>query len=295
MAIEAISDVEQLGRAREARGLSLEDLARQLKLHPRQVAALEEGRFDALPGMPFVRGVIRGYGRVLEVDVDALLANIGHHAEVAPLRPSVTLQTDIPQSGMLGFAGGGSGSRWPWVVLGLLGVVAVALFFGRQGDLSQVSSWVPVDESRNGSRPASPAGAPGTTTETLSLGPGGARPADAAGTAAPVPSPVPVPPVPAPVASEPPSAAAPEPPPPPSPRNLKLTFDRDAWVDIRREDGATLLQGNQRAKSVKQFETTSALTLVVANAEKVRVEFDGKPVDLKPHIKKGGTARLTLP
>lgn len=291
MAIEAISDVGQLVRAREARGLSVEDLARQLKLHPRQVAALEDGRFDALPGMPFVRGVIRSYGRVVEANVDALLANIGHHAEAAPLRPTATLEANIPHSGMLGFAGGGGGSRWPWVALGFAGVVAVVLFFGRQGDLSQVSSWVPVDEARNGAKSPASSGPSGTTTETLSIGPGGVKPAPEVASPA-----VPVAPVPAPV-PEPPVAAAPEPPPPPAPvsHSLKLTFDRDAWAEVRREDGVVLLQGNQRAKTVKQLEATGTVSVALGNAEKVRVEFDGKPVDLKPHIKKGGGARLTLP
>jgi len=49
-----------LEQARLAQGLSIEDVADQLKFGARQIQALEEGRFGDLPGSTFARGMVRG-------------------------------------------------------------------------------------------------------------------------------------------------------------------------------------------------------------------------------------------
>src|SRR5207249_6781224 len=64
----------QLRATREAFGLSLEEVAQQLKLAPRQVIALEDEDFAQLPGRTFVRGFARNYARLLNLDGDQLLA-----------------------------------------------------------------------------------------------------------------------------------------------------------------------------------------------------------------------------
>lgn len=46
---------------REARGVSLEALARETRIAPRVLEALERGRFESLPAPVFVRGFIRAY------------------------------------------------------------------------------------------------------------------------------------------------------------------------------------------------------------------------------------------
>ncbi len=63
----------RLRDARVAAGLSIDAVAQQLKLAPRQVVALEECDFAALPGRTFVRGFVRNYARLLRLDAVALL------------------------------------------------------------------------------------------------------------------------------------------------------------------------------------------------------------------------------
>lgn len=46
---------------REARGVSLEALARETRIAPRVLEALERGRFESLPAPVFVRGFVRAY------------------------------------------------------------------------------------------------------------------------------------------------------------------------------------------------------------------------------------------
>lgn len=78
---QAPPPVEALGtpgpELREARGrmkLSTADVGRQLKLHPRQVEALERDDYSALPGPVFVRGFMRNYARLVGLDGEVLIA-----------------------------------------------------------------------------------------------------------------------------------------------------------------------------------------------------------------------------
>ena len=59
-----------LRAAREAAGLSIDDVAQQLKLAPRQVQALEDDDYARLPGRTFVRGFVRNYARFVRLDPD---------------------------------------------------------------------------------------------------------------------------------------------------------------------------------------------------------------------------------
>lgn len=65
-----------LRQAREARGESVGDVAHALKLNPRQVEAIEQERFDLLPGKAFVRGFVRNYARHVGLDAEQLVARL---------------------------------------------------------------------------------------------------------------------------------------------------------------------------------------------------------------------------
>ncbi|MBL4665953.1 MAG: helix-turn-helix domain-containing protein [Sneathiella sp.] len=57
-----------LKRERERQGFSLHDIAEDLRLRPRQLQALEDGNYDALPGQTFVAGFLRSYAGALGLD-----------------------------------------------------------------------------------------------------------------------------------------------------------------------------------------------------------------------------------
>src|SRR5664279_6322618 len=63
-----------LRRAREALGMSVHDVAERIQFAPRQVEALEANDYAHLPQATFLRGFVRSYARVLQVDEVALLA-----------------------------------------------------------------------------------------------------------------------------------------------------------------------------------------------------------------------------
>ena len=88
----------ELAAAREARGMSQMDISQRIKLQVRQVNALEEGQWDALPGRSFVRGALRSYGKLLDVDVTALLDSIGGFAEPAQVQAIRPLDASLSRT-----------------------------------------------------------------------------------------------------------------------------------------------------------------------------------------------------
>ncbi len=76
--VEALPSVASLGgvlrTAREQLGLSVGDVANQIKFAPRQIEALEADDFSAKPEGAFLRGFVRSYGRLLHLDEATLFA-----------------------------------------------------------------------------------------------------------------------------------------------------------------------------------------------------------------------------
>ena len=66
----------RLKAAREAAGLSLDQVAQQLKLAPRQVKAIEDETFAELPGRTFIRGFVRNYARLVNLDPDLIVRDL---------------------------------------------------------------------------------------------------------------------------------------------------------------------------------------------------------------------------
>jgi cytoskeleton protein RodZ len=75
-AIPATSLGNMLREAREKLGLSVADVAGQIKFAPRQIEALEAEDFKHLPEAAFLRGFVRSYAKILRLDAETLLASI---------------------------------------------------------------------------------------------------------------------------------------------------------------------------------------------------------------------------
>ena len=283
--------------------MSIEDIQRQLKLHPRQVNAIEAGEWHALPGLPFIRGQVRNYGKIVGVDVEPLLDIIAGSTKAAELRSASSLDEPLRQATMMGFGNGGAGTRWIWALVGLAAAIALVLFFGREADLSKIPSLFGARE--NTSAGATDSGS--SRVETVAINPtgGGAAPLGSGdgGNAVPLPQTLtPAPLTPAPVAevpAVPPPAPEPPPPPPPPPAPtgpvLKLSFEADAWVEVRqRSDNKVLSKGTQKAGTTMEVIVPVPVSVVIGNAEKVHAEFDGKALGMR--VMSGtGIAKLNLP
>ena len=298
-ASDAVSTAEALVAARERKGMGKGEVAQRLKLHPKQLDAIERGDWAALPGRAFVRGCVRSYGRLLNVDVEPLLASIGGVADAEALKPTATLAAPLPRGGGFGFDGEGHRSKLPWAVLGVVGVIAVALFFGRDGDVSKVSSWIGKPDGAGGTpdgRAVAPApaaspdaaagSASGTPLVPPPLVPAPGAPAGAAGAAAAAGTSAPAPPAAAPVA----------PPPPPPPPPVRITVKQDAWVDVRQGDGKSVFMGTVKPSAPLELKGDPPFSLTIGNASAVTLEYEGKPIDLKPvTVSPNNIAKVKLP
>lgn len=112
-----------LGRAREAAGKSLADLAAQTKISERQLAAIEAGDYAALPSRAYAVGFARTYAKAVGLDPDAVLAMVrGELAEREPEQRRTMPSFEPGDPARL------PGRRIGWIAAGgLVAVVAAVL------------------------------------------------------------------------------------------------------------------------------------------------------------------------
>jgi cytoskeleton protein RodZ len=82
---------ETLKRERELRKISLREVSEATKIGLRYLEALEENRFDQLPGGLFNKGFIRAYAKFIGLDgetlVNVYLYDVAHLQNATPARP----------------------------------------------------------------------------------------------------------------------------------------------------------------------------------------------------------------
>lgn len=80
--------MESFGRylvqQRELRGLSSADVIRVTKLSPSAIDAMENDRFDRLPGRAFVVGYLRAYASCVGLNPDEVILRYDEHVVMHP-------------------------------------------------------------------------------------------------------------------------------------------------------------------------------------------------------------------
>jgi cytoskeleton protein RodZ len=116
---------EKLARGRLARGLPVEEVARQMNLSASTIRSLEADNHRGLPGRTFVRGYLRNYARIIGVPVDELVQ--AYDAQFAEEEEPVTFLA--PRRRAL---------RWLGPVIILLGAgILLALLWGLASFITQ--------------------------------------------------------------------------------------------------------------------------------------------------------------
>lgn len=101
----------ELRKAREQRGISIEEVARRTKIGVSTLRALERNQIDRLPGGIFVRGFLRAYAREVALDPEDIVRRYLATFEPA-LDPVPATETPWPRSG----------SMWPPGLLDTVGL-----------------------------------------------------------------------------------------------------------------------------------------------------------------------------
>lgn len=133
---------QRLRLAREAAGLSREEVSTRLRLRLELIRALEEDDYAHLPPLAFVSGYLRSYARLLELPAEELVAMLERRDE-SPVLVSPVMAPHQRRS-----------SDWPvrvvtWsIILLLIGLLA-AWWFARQPQEENVAT-DPVPTLRSG-------------------------------------------------------------------------------------------------------------------------------------------------
>ena len=296
----------KLRAAREAAGLSVDAVAQQLKLAPRQVKALEEDDFQHLPGRTFVRGFARNYARFVHLDPDAVLALLPASDAAPALSGAGRPMGEIPVEGIAK----PSAARW-LAPLFLLAVIAAIAYYelARPQLHSLAQLWSPdspvtAAAPHAGTQSTSPPARGAVTTALPNpIAESAAPKADVAsepkdgaavpgsGTSAGAPA------SPAAVAeSAAPSANAPaavEPAATSGEAALVLTFRGTSWAEVKDAKGRVVLQMTGGAGMTQTVSALPPLELALGNAPEVDVTFRGQALDLAPYTR-GNVARVAL-
>jgi cytoskeleton protein RodZ len=278
---------QELAAAREARGLAVADVAQQLKFAPRQVEALEQEEFEALPGATFTRGMVRSYARLLKLDAEPLVQRIAGRCEVPDSgRLAVRYQEPVP------FSDSARRSTFTYLAasLGVLLLVGgVAYQWQQERTAAKKATFVAKAK-------AAPPRTEPQPSEALPL-PVETQPAVVAQVAAPLPAPAaPVQPiVQEKVVSEPKTIVLPA----PAPRlvgahRLIVRTEGEAWIEIRDSADRMLVSSLNPPGSERVVRGRPPYSLVIGNASQVSVTYDDKPIDFARHIRQD-VARFTIP
>jgi cytoskeleton protein RodZ len=276
-----------LAAAREARGLSQADVAAQLRLHPKQVQAIEAEDLEALPEGPFVRGYVRNYARLVDLPAEPLLALL--NARLKPTDPLPAPAGSPAVSPIQRTAGEPISGRI--VIAAVVVVLALLAAFGWWATREKAPAAVPAGAPAPGAgaaAPAAPANAP-AAAEAAPSGDNAVLPAAAAAGAATAPAG----PATGPAEAASPGAAAAAAP-AAAPTALRFTFRDRSWVEVRQADGTLLTSQNNAAGTTRTVEGRPPYLIVIGNASKVDLEFRGERVDLAPAISRDDVARLRL-
>lgn len=275
--LEAAGYGAQLAAERERKSLSVTDVAATLRLHPNQVRAIEQEDLTRLPALAYVRGFIRSYARVLNLDPAPLLADL--NAKLAPVRESVV---DGMASDFAAARAAGRERMFPQWAIGIALVILIALgVIGWQTTLQPAPAPPPQAVVVPAAASSTPAPAPVVDTVTPA-----ARSETAPSSAAviePVPTPTEAaePTVAASVAT---SGAAP---------TVLLRFNGTSWAEVTDRSGKILLSQLSSAGAEHALDGELPLTVVIGDANFASVEVRGAAFNLQPFTR-NNVARFTI-
>ena len=250
---------EELRDARLALGLSIEDVAEQLRIRRVYLVALEEGRVKDLPSPAYAIGFVRNYAGALGLDPGDMVRRLREAVAGSVRKADLVFPEPVPERG------------FPAGVVVLVGAViaigAYIAWYNWAGTGNRTVDAVPPVPARL--EPAARTGEalrPGTsapTAPTASVNPVGVP-------ALPVPTQVPVQIPPPPVVT--PAA------PPADQSRITLRARSEIWTQVRDTRGnQTLLSRNLRQGESFVVPQREGLLLSVGNIALLEVLLDGQP------------------
>lgn len=264
----------RLKAARQARNVTLTDIAGELHLDRDKLQDLEANRFDVFGAPVFTKGYLRRYARLVEVPEAEVLAEYDRltGADEPPVvvskRPAV--RSAVPSFQAI-------------ALVALVVIVAVLGWMAFNGSVLRPLDRDGGETAQAGERAPRPPAA-----DALDLGlPGEGAPAPIDETPVAVPLPEPEPEAGISTAAEAGGAVD-------DSVSLLLRFTGECWVEITDGADRRLFAGIASAGQTRRFTATPPVSLVLGNADAATIEVDGEPYPIEPGQRRGRTATLTV-
>lgn len=262
---------------REARGVSLREIADSTKISLRYLEALEHDRFEVLPAPIFTRGFLREYARIVGLDGDEV---VNLYIQVAPPPEFGSGEFDFAADEAARRRSSRAPSRLVPLLLALLLLVAAAaaVWFWldrRAADAGATPEVTATPVPLAAPEPVAPAAAPEADADYLA--------ADGAGAPEPTtPEPAPSQSPPAAPAAAPTPAVEPvlessdanSPSPAIEPMRVMLEFNEDCWVEFA-VDGRRRTSELRAAGEVITIVAQDHVLLTLGNPSGVQITVDG--------------------
>jgi cytoskeletal protein RodZ len=280
----------RLREAREQQGLSLEQAEETTRIRRVFLEALEEERFDVLPGDVYARGFIRNYAQFLGLDPQELLASFRAARGKAPARyvPKVLDEPLVPGPGS---------NRWAGLFLAFMLLVVVALgawyiyqryYVGVDPGSMVIPQLIPaLGKTATGAiatRPVATAVGPGPTEAAQPASSPTVQAAHPAPTAsataetAPAASPTALPsPIPTKSPTSPTTPTPPPTPPPSTPIRVEARALETTWLRVYL-DGELVFGNFMQEGEYRVWEAEREISLRIGNAAGLRLTVNGVEV-----------------
>lgn len=269
-----------LREARTRSGMSVDDVCNRIKFAPRQIEALEADDFARLPEIAFVRGFVRSYARLLQLDPAPLLAALpGKSTQPAPF--AANAMAEVPFQSIYSVRK----LNIVWLAAALAVAVALALFILLHDDTPQKEAVVQstVAPASAVLAPIPPASAVAAASQVVA--PISQQAAAPQAKTAAVPQ--------SKTASAPPAKPADATGAPKRAGAIRMAFDDESWVEVTDKDGKILMSQVNPRGSEQEVNGQPPFSVVIGRAKGVRLFYKGRAVDLEPHTH-SEVARLKL-
>ncbi|MDT8901365.1 RodZ domain-containing protein [Anaeroselena agilis] len=229
---------ELLRTEREKQNMTVKDIEKATSIRALYIQAIEDGKYDVLPGEVYLKGFIRNYASYLGLNpqqvLDVYRDNQSPQAP-QPAAPSTPAASSMPPKVEAGREGQGGGSLGRWVII----LVVLAVLVG--------AGWAVMNHFNR--TPAPQTSPPQAKVQ-------------------PTPAPAPVP-VPAPQKTPAPAPAA-------KPIVVVAKYTAECWTRVT-ADGREVYEGIPRVGETLTWNATRTMDVHVGNAAGIELTYNGQP------------------